>query len=397
MTAAGHEIRAYPFGPVDRLDLDPTLFEVCGEHPVLRVRLPFGGDGWLVTRYADVRTVLSDPRFSRAAAAGDQVPRTVAVAPPPTSIMGMDPPDHSRLRRRVMRAFTVRSIDALRPRIEEIVNGLVDTMTEGDAPADLAAVLTWPLPITVICEMLGVPSADQDRFTEWVDGLLILDDPEQSAHARRQLGDYLAELIEQRRAEPTDDLLGELAADSGKDPLSEEELVSLGVSLLSAGQEATANQIGNFVYTLLIRPALWRQLVADPSLIPQAVEELSRFIPISATAGFTRVATEDLELGGQLIHAGDAVVAELGMANHDSEVFDRPEEIDFHREQVPHVAFGYGIHHCLGAQLARVELRVVLETLVTRLPGLHLAVPADQLAWRTERLIRGVVALPVRW
>lgn len=397
MTAAGHEIRAYPFGPVDRLDLDPTLLEVCGEHPVLRVRLPFGGDGWLVTRYADVRTVLSDPRFSRAAAAGGHVPRTVAVAPPPTSIMGMDPPDHSRLRRRVMSAFTVRSIDALRPRIEEIVNGLVDTMTQADGPADLAAVLTWPLPITVICEMLGVPSTDQDRFTEWVDGLLILDDPGQSAHARRQLGDYLAELIEQRRAEPTDDLLGELAADSGKDPLSEEELVSLGVSLLSAGQEATANQIGNFVYTLLTRPALWRQLVADPLLIPRAVEELSRFIPISATAGFTRVATEDLELGGQLIRAGDAVVAELGMANRDSEVFDRPEEIDFHREQVPHVAFGYGIHHCLGAQLARVELRVVLETLVTRLPGLHLAVPADELAWRTERLIRGVAALPVRW
>ncbi|MEU8698856.1 cytochrome P450 [Streptomyces sp. NPDC048680] len=397
MTAAGHEIRAYPFGPVDRLDLDPTLLEVCGEQPVLRVRLPFGGDGWLVTRYADVRTVLSDPRFSRAAAAGAHVPRTVAVAPPPTSIMGMDPPDHSRLRGRVMRAFTVRSIDALRPRIEEIVNGLVDAMTEGGGPADLAAVLTWPLPITVICEMLGVPPADQDRFTEWVDGLLILDDPEQSAHARRRLGDYLAELIGQRRAEPTDDLLGELAADSGKDPLSEEELVGLGVSLLSAGQEATANQIGNFVYTLLTRPALWRQLVAHPSLIPQAVEELSRFIPISATAGFTRVATEDLELGGQLIRAGDAVVAELGMANHDSEVFDRPEEIDFHRDQIPHVTFGYGIHHCLGAQLARVELRVVLETLVTRLPGLSLAVPADQLAWRTERLIRGVAALPVRW
>ncbi|MFJ7414369.1 cytochrome P450 [Streptomyces sp. NPDC098077] len=397
MTAAGHEIRAYPFGPVDRLDLDPTLVEVCGEHPVLRVRLPFGGDGWLVTRYADVRTVLSDPRFSRAAAAGDHVPRTVAVAPPSTSIMGMDPPDHSRLRRRVMRAFTVRSIDALRPRIEEIVNGLVDTMTERGAPTDLAAVLTWPLPITVICELLGVPSADQDRFTEWVDGLLILDDPERSAHSRRLLGDYLAELIGRRRAEPTDDLLGELAADSGKDPLSEEELVSLGISLLSAGQEATANQIGNFVYTLLTRPALWRQLVADPSLIPPAVEELSRFIPISATAGFTRVATEDLELGGQPIRAGDAVVAELGMANRDPEVFDRPEEIDFHREQIPHVTFGYGIHHCLGAQLARVELRVVLETLVTRLPGLRLAVPADRLAWRAERLIRGVAALPVRW
>ncbi|MEU0358757.1 cytochrome P450 [Streptomyces cyaneofuscatus] len=397
MTAAGEDVRAYPFGPVDRLDLDPALVEICGEQPVLRVRLPFGGDGWLVTRYADVRTVLSDPRFSRAAAAGPHVPRTVAVAPPATSIMGMDPPDHTRLRRRVMRAFTVRSIEALRPRIQEIVNGLVDAMTEEGGPVDLTTVLTWPLPITVICEMLGVPPADQDRFTDWVDGLLVLDDPDQSARARRQLGEYLAELIDRRRGEPTDDLLGELAADSGEDPLSEEELISLGVSLLSAGQEATANQIGNFVYTLLTRPDLWRQLVADPSLIPRAVEELSRFIPISATAGFTRVATEDVELGGQLVRAGDAVVAELGMANRDADVFERPEEIDFHREQIPHVTFGYGIHHCLGAQLARVELRVVLEVLVTRLPGLGLAVPADRLAWRTERLIRGVAALPVRW
>ncbi|MFJ4966519.1 Cytochrome P450-SU1 [Streptomyces sp. ADI96-02] len=397
MTAAGEEVRAYPFGPVDRLDLDPTLVEICGERPVLRVRLPFGGEGWLVTRHADVKTVLSDPRFSRAAAAGDHVPRTVAVAPPSTSIMGMDPPDHSRLRRRVMRSFTVRSIEALRPRIQEIVNGLVDTMTEAGGPADLTAVLTWPLPITVICEMLGVPPADQDRFTEWVDGLLILDDPQQSAWARGQLGDYLADLIAQRRTDPTDDLLGELAADNEKDPLSEEELVSLGVSLLSAGQEATANQIGNFVYTLLTQPGLWRQLVADRSLIPNAVEELSRFIPISATAGFTRIATEDLELSGQLIRAGDAVVAELGMANRDSEVFDRPEEIDFHRGQIPHVTYGHGIHHCLGAQLARVELCVVLETLIDRLPGLRLSVPADQLSWRTERLIRGVAALPVDW
>ncbi|MER5555533.1 cytochrome P450 [Streptomyces sp. NPDC002793] len=397
MTAAGEEVRAYPFGPVDRLDLDPTLVQVCGERPVLRVRLPFGGDGWLVTRHADVKTVLSDPRFSRAAAAGAHVPRTVAVPPPLTSIMGMDPPDHSRLRRRVMRSFTVRSIDALRPRIRETVNGLVDTMTAAGGPVDLAAVLTWPLPITVICEMLGVPPADQDRFTEWVDGLLILDDPEQSAWAREQLGDYLEDLIAQRRAAPTDDLLGELASDNEKDPLSDEELVSLGVSLLSAGQEATANQIGNFVYTLLTQPGLWQQLVDEPSLIPDAVEELSRFIPISATAGFTRIATEDLELNGQLIRAGDAVVAELGMANRDSEVFERPEEIDFHRGQIPHLTFGHGIHHCLGAQLARVELCVVLETLVARLPGLRLAVPADQLSWRTERLIRGVAALPVTW
>ncbi|MCX4736588.1 cytochrome P450 [Streptomyces sp. NBC_01363] len=399
MTEAGDGVRAYPFGPApDRLDVDPRLVEICGEQPVLRVTLPFGGDAWLVTRHADVKTVLADARFSRAAAVGDDVPRTVAVGLPRTSMLSMDPPEHSRLRRRVANAFTVRRVETLRPRIQEIVHGLLDTMVAGGPPADLTQALTWPLPITVICELLGVPTADRDRFTVWVDGLLMLSDPDQAAQARGHLGDYLTGLIALRRTNPTDDLLGELVAvRDEEDRLREEDLVSLGVSLLSAGQEATANQIGNFVYTLLTHPGLWRELAADPSLIPDAVEELSRFIPISATAGFTRIATEDLELSGQLIRTGDAVVAELGLANRDPEVFDHPDEIDFHRGTVPHVTFGHGVHHCLGAQLARTELRIVLETLIDRLPGLRLAVPADQLSWRTERLIRGVAALPVSW
>ncbi|WP_416970871.1 cytochrome P450 [Streptomyces sp. 4F14] len=400
MTAAGEEVRAYPFGPITRLDLDPTLKELCGEQPVLRVRLPFGGDGWLVTRHADVRTVLADPRFSRAAAVGDHVPRTVAIGLPSTSMLSMDPPDHTRLRRRVTNAFSVRRLKALRPRIEEIVHELLDAMVASGSPADLTTALTWPLPITVICEMLGVPLADRSRFGEWVDGLLMLADPEQAARARAQLDAYLAGLVAQRRVTPSDDLLGELVAGDAEDeegPLAEEELIGLGVSLLSAGQEATANQIGNFVYTLVTRPALWDRLRAEPALIPKAVEELLRFIPNSATAGFTRIATEDVELSGTLVRAGDAVVAELGMANHDAEVFERPDEIDFHRERVPHVTFGHGLHHCLGAQLARLELRVVLEVLTRRLPDLRLAVPADQLSWRTERLVRGVAALPVTW
>ncbi|MCX4680653.1 cytochrome P450 [Streptomyces sp. NBC_01433] len=398
MTATGEGVRAYPFGPIDRLDVDPKLAEICGEQPVLRVSLPFGGDAWLVTRHADVKVVLADPRFSRAAAVGDHVPRTVAVGLPSTSMLSMDPPEHSRLRRRVANAFTVRRIEALRPRAQEIVDGLVDTMVAAGPSADLTRTLTWPLPITVICELLGVPVADRDRFNDWVDGLLMLSDPAQSAQARGHLNEYLAGLIAIRRADPTDDLLGELVTvREEKDLLAEEDLVSLGVSLLSAGQEATANQLGNFVYTLLTNPHLWQDLVADPGLIPDAVEELSRIIPISATAGFTRIATEDVELSGQIVRAGDAVVAELGLANRDPEVFDHPEEIDFHRGAVPHLTFGHGVHHCLGAQLARMELRIVLETLIRRLPGLRLAVPVDQMSWRTERLIRGVAALPVTW
>ncbi|AJC60751.1 MULTISPECIES: cytochrome P450 [Streptomyces] len=398
MTATEEGPRAYPFGPADKLNVDATLAGIAGEEPILRVRLPFGGDAWLVTRHADVKTVLADPRFSRAAAVGDHVPRTVAVGLPRTSMLSMDPPEHSRLRRRVANAFTVRRVEKLRPRVEEIVDGLLDTMIDAGSPADLTQALTWSLPITVICELLGVPMADRERFNVWVDGLLMLSDPEQSAQARGHLNDYLGGLIAQRRIEPTEDLLGELvAAPDDEDGLRDEELVSLGVSLLSAGQEATANQIGNFVYTLLTKPELWEKLVADPGLIPDAVEELSRYIPISASAGFTRIATADVELSGQTVRAGEAVVAELGMANRDPEVFEQPEEIDFHRGNIPHVTFGHGVHHCLGAQLARMELRVVLTALMRRLPGLRLAVPADELTWRTERLIRGVEALPVRW
>ncbi|WP_329201494.1 cytochrome P450 [Streptomyces sp. NBC_01435] len=399
MTATGEGVRAYPFGPVDRLEVDPKLAEICGEQPVLRVNLPYGGgDAWLVTRHADVKAVLADPRFSRAAAVGEDIPRTVATGLPSTSMLSMDPPEHSRLRRRVANAFTVRRVEALRPRVQQIVNGLLDTMIAAGGPADLTRTLTWPLPITVICELLGVPVADRDRFNVWVDGLLMLSDPAQSTQAREHLNDYLAGLIAIRRVTPTDDLLGELAhVDDEEDRLLDEELVSLGVSLLSAGQEATANQLGNFVYTLLTRPDLWQKLVADPALVPDAVEELSRIIPISASAGFTRIALEDVELSGQTIRAGDAVVAELGIANRDPAVFDHPEEIDFHRGSVPHVTFGHGVHHCLGAQLARMELRVVLETLLRRLPGLRLAVPVDQISWRTNRLIRGVEALPVSW
>lgn len=332
MTATGEGARAYPFGPVDRLEVDPKLAEICGEQPVLRVSLPYGGDAWLVTRHADVRTVLADPRFSRAAAVGEDIPRTVATGLPSTSMLSMDPPEHSRLRRRVANSFTVRRVEALRPRVQHIVNGLLDTMLAAGGPSDLTQTLTWPLPITVICELLGVPVADRDRFNVWVDGLLMLSDPVQSMAARGHLNDYLAGLVALRRTTPTDDLLGELAnvADE-EDRLLDEELVSLGVSLLSAGQEATANQLGNFVYTLLTRPDLWQKLVADPGLVPDAVEELSRIIPISASAGFTRIAIEDVELSGQTIRAGDAVVAELGIANRDPEVFDHPEEIDFHR------------------------------------------------------------------
>jgi cytochrome P450 RapN len=400
MTATGHSARTYPFGPAEKLDVNPVYAQMRSEQPLVRVEMPYGGEAWLATRYDDIKTVLADPRFSRAETLGKDVPRTVPVIQTDPNILSMDPPEHSRLRRLVAKAFTARNIEKLRTRTQAIIDELLDTMIESGSPADLAESLSWPLPITVICELLGVPVADRDRFRAWTDVLLSFagSDADAIIDARVRINDYLAELIAERRTTPTEDLLGQMVAarDEGN-RLTEQELVTFGVTLLVAGHETTANQTGNFVYTLLNRRELWQVLVDDPTLVPQAVEELLRVTPLGASAGFPRIATEDVELGGQTVRAGDAVLVQIASANRDSAVFERPDEIDLHRTDNPHVAFGHGVHHCLGAPLARLELQLAIGTLVRRLPGLHLAVPADDVPWRENRLVRGVRALPVAW
>ena len=399
MTATEHPVRTYPFGPPDGLKMNPNYAQLRAE-PLVKVEMPYGGDAWLATRYEDVKIVLADPRFSRAEAVGKDVPRVMPPIEQETSILSMDPPEHSRLRKLVARAFTARQIERLRPRTQAIVDELLDRMIAAGSPADLAESLAWPLPITVICELLGVPVEDRDKFRVWTDRLLSLSgaEIEQTEQARESLDAYLAELIARRRVEPTEDLLGQLvvARDEGE-RLSEGELVAFGVTLLVAGHETTANQTGNFVFLLLDQPQLWQQLVGDPDLVPAAVEELTRFVPLGASAAFARIATEDLELGGRLVRKGESVVTTIASANRDEAVFDRPDEINLTREQNPHVGFGYGVHHCLGAPLARLELQLAVGTLVRRLPGLRLAVPADDVAWRVDRLVRGVRALPVAW
>lgn len=289
----------------------------------------------------------------------------------------------------------------MRPNVQAMVDELLDEMIANGAPADIAESLAWPLPVRVICEMLGVPVADRNRFRRWVDVSLALGErttPEEIVAAGEELRRYMAGLIAQRRAQPTDDLLGALVvARDEQDKLSEEELLALSVTLLAAGHETTANQIGSHIYLLLSRPELWRSLVADPGLIPSAVEELLRFTPLGVSGGDVRVATVDVELAGGVVRAGEAVVANPASGNRDETVFDNPDEIDLARKHNPHIAFGYGVHHCLGAPLARLELQVVLGTLVRRLPGLRLAVPAEEVQWRTDRLVRGVTGLSVSW
>ncbi|HEX3787103.1 MAG TPA: cytochrome P450 [Pseudonocardiaceae bacterium] len=400
MTTTEHGAQTYPFSAAEGLALNPRYAELRRDEPLTRVTMPYGGEAWLATRYADIKTVLADARFSRAATVGADVPRGTPLVQQDSSILSMDPPEHTRLRRLVAKAFTARRIGGLRPRAQQVVDELVDTMIAAGPPADLAASLAWPLPITVICEMLGVPFEDRDRFRIWTDQLMALSTTDQQTilDAREQLNDYLAGLIARRRQQPTEDLLSVLVAarDEG-DQLSETELVTFGVTLLVAGHETTANQTGNFMYTLLSQREHWDALVADPDLVPAAIEELLRYTPLGAGAGFPRIATEDIELGGRTVRAGDAVVVQIASANRDAAVFDEPDVLDFARPDNQHVAFGHGVHHCLGAQLARLELQIAIGTLARRLPGLRLAVPADEVVWKSNRLVRGVRELPVEW
>jgi cytochrome P450 len=209
----------------------------------------------------------------------------------------------------------------------------------------------------------------------------------------------MAGLVAQRRERDTDDLIGALvrARDEDNDRLSEQELVQLAAGLLAAGHETTVTQIPNFLYVLLTHPDRLAELRAEPALIPSAVEELMRYVPLGTTAAFARYATEDIEVGGVLVRAGEPVLGAIGAANHDEAVFDRPTEVDFHRPANPHLGFGHGAHHCAGAQLARVELQVALDRVITRFPRLALAVPEEELVWKTGLLVRGLRGLPVRW
>ncbi|MBE1491261.1 cytochrome P450 [Plantactinospora soyae] len=392
--------RPYPFAAPDRLNLDPRYAQLRRDEPLSRVQLPFGEEAWLATRYEDVRVVMGDARFSRALSVGRDEPRTIP-RQQDLGMLRMDPPDHTRLRRLVAKAFTARRVELLRTRAQQITDELVDEMVKAGPPADLVEQFATPLPIQVICELLGVPFADRDKFHTWSEAIVSTTSlgVDQIQEYLNNLWGYIGELVAVRRREPVDDLLGAMvrARDENEDRLTEEELVQLAAGLLAAGHETTVTQIPNFVYVLLEHPAELARLRADPTLVPSAVEELIRFVPLGVASAFPRYATEDIELGGVLVRAGEPVLPAVGSANRDGEVFADPDRLDLGRVPNPHVGFGHGVHHCIGAQLARMELQVAIHTLVTRLPGLRLAVPEPELTWKSGLLVRGLAALPVTW
>ncbi|KZB86914.1 cytochrome P450 [Amycolatopsis regifaucium] len=378
-------------------DPPAELASLRDEHPLVRLTFPDGHEGWLATGYSIVRSIVADPRFSaRQELIHSPLPGPAAMVTPPPAAPGMfikmDDPEHGRYRKLLTGKFTVRRMRLLTERVEQVVTEHLDAMERQGSPADLVAAFAQPIPALMICELLGVPYADHEFFRRNVAPLNKPDAPlAEQEEAINALGEYLYRLIVAKRAEPTDDILGELVTTE----LTDEELTSIAFLLLGAGLDTTANMLALGTFALLRHPDQLRALREDPESLEGAIEELLRYLTIAHTGA--RTALEDVEVGGQLIKAGQAVALSAGAANRDPLKFPEPDRLDLRRNAAGHAAFGHGVHQCLGQQLARVQMKVAFAGLLARFPSLRLAVPADEVPLRTDSDIYGVYALPVAW
>ncbi len=392
------DVHFNPMDPEFIADPYPTYHRLRAEDPVHHSPLGF----WVLTRYEDVVAALRDPRLVKEPIAAFVAARFGAAMPAMgLSMLDRDPPDHTRLRSLVNKAFTPRVVEALRPHIQKIVDGLL-ARVEGAGTMDLIEEFAYPLPVTVICQMLGVPVEDRERFKQWgldiargLDAILLPPDSDvarRSAAARRALAEYFRALIAERRAAPRGDMLSDLiAAEEAGDKLSEDELLATCILLLVAGHETTVNLIGNGTLALLRHPAQLRRLRENPGLIASAVEELLRYDgPVQRTA---RIPSADVTFDGLTIGKGEMVMPFIGAADRDPAQFPDPDRLDITRTDNRHIAFGWGIHFCLGAPLARVEGQIAISTLVQRLPKLALA--TDRPEYRQSLTLRGLTTLPV--
>jgi cytochrome P450 len=384
-------------------DPPPEVTALREERPVGRVTLYDGSSAWLFTRHADVRALLADRRFSsdirRPGFPLTSPGRKGRVLDNPTFIT-LDDPEHNRLRRMLISEFTVRRTESLRAMVTEVVHDLLEKMAAGPQPADLVTSFTLPLPSLVICRMLGVPYADHDYFQQLSAKLLTTSSaPEEVLASITELCSYLADVIRKRMSEPDDGMISRVLVprvEAGD--LTLDEAASMARLLLVAGHETTANQLALGTMVLLDNPEQAAELREsdDPAVVDSAVEELLRLLTIVHQAR-GRVATEDVEIGGVLVRAGEGVLASNEAANRDPDAFPDPDQLDIHRGEKHHVAFGFGVHQCLGQPLARLELRIAYPALLRRFPGLAVAKPVEELAFRGDKFVYGVHHLPVTW
>ncbi len=396
------EIPGFPMtrAPGCPFDPPPAARELQAEAPLARVRLWDGSTPWLVTRYADQRALLADPRVS----ADVTRPGYPSPAPLPKGGTGisfilMDNPEHARLRKMVTAPFTIRRTAAMRPAVQKIVDDRIDALLAGPKPVDLVEAFALPVPSLVICELLGVPYADHDFFQDNSKVIIRRDaEPEERAAGHQALVGYLDRLMGEKLERPAGDLLSGLAGRVHAGELSRVEAAQMGVLLLIAGHETTANMIALGTLALLEHPdqlALLRES-DDPALVASAVEELLRYLNITHN-GRRRVALEDIEIAGVTVRAGEGLIMANDIANRDPAVFPDGDRLDLSRDSHRHVAFGFGVHQCLGQPLARLELQVVYRTLYRRIPTLALATGVERIPFKHDGSVYGVYELPVTW
>ncbi|WP_026455372.1 cytochrome P450 [Saccharomonospora iraqiensis] len=396
------QVLSYPMRGEGPLDPPAEWADLRRRCPAATVRLPSGDEATLVTRHADVKQVLSDPRFTRPlpGGGGARVADSESGGVFNTEMAATIPQfgdEHQRWRQRIGRWFTAKRMATLRPRIERKADELIDAMVADGAPADLKSALAFPLPVWVICDMLGVPDSDRGRFSHWSDTLLSMTRYTQAEidAAQAEFVEYMLAHVRAMRADPGDDLLSELAADT-ETTFSDGELVATGQSLLVAGHETTANMIGKMVAMLLADRTRWERLCAEPALVRTTVEEALRF---DANSGFgmLRHLDDDLEIADTVLPEGTTVVCSMASANRDEDFFTDADDMTLDRSPNPHLAFGAGGHSCLGQALARTELQTTLEVLLRRLPTLEPAVPVDELRRLDGLVVGGLEEVPVRW
>ena len=396
MTASGR-LPTLPFEQPDLLAVPPLLRRLQAERPITRVRTAAGDEAWHVTRYAELKQLLGDSRLGRAHPDPEHAPRISdsILFGGPSENYETEHADHERMRALLTPFFSAKRMNALRPRVEALVDELLNALAATKPPVDLHEALSFPLPVLVICELLGVPYRDRDQFRAWSQDMADLHDRQRASAALASLIGYMSELVARKRAHPDDDVISGLSAAEGG-TLNDDHVAFLAAVLLFAGHETTVVRIDMGTLLLLTNPDQREALLREPSLVPSAVEEILR---ASATGGggLPRYPRAGIEIGGVTMAAGEAVLLDIGAANHDERAFDSPDSFDIARQPNPHLAFGYGPRFCIGAPLARIELQAVFERLVPRFPTLRLAVPIDNLRVRDDLLTGGLVELPVTW